>query len=119
MKNLITAVHGSSAALPTPYSLGKVDFDALDKFCNRLIDRGISALVPCGTTGEAPLLTPDEHHRVVARTVAAAAGRVPVIAGAAATIRPRPSTWRARRSAPAPKRCSASRRLISSRPRRA
>jgi len=59
MKNLITAVHGSSAALPTPYSLGKVDFDALDKFCNRLIDRGISALVPCGTTGEAPLLTPD------------------------------------------------------------
>ena len=82
MNNLITAVHGSSAALPTPYSLGKVDFDALEKFCNRLIDRGISALVPCGTTGEAPLLTPDEHHRVVARTVAAAAGRVPVIAGA-------------------------------------
>src|SRR5258708_37513685 len=81
MKNLITAVHGSSAALPTPYSLGKVDFDALEAFCNRLIDRGISALVPCGTTGEAPLLTADEHHRVVARAGAAAAGRVPVIAG--------------------------------------
>jgi 4-hydroxy-tetrahydrodipicolinate synthase len=82
MSKFIERCHGSSAALPTPYSLGKVDFDALEAFCNRLIDRGISALVPCGTTGEAPLLTPDEHHRVVARTVAAAAGRVPVIAGA-------------------------------------
>src|ERR1700704_691215 len=77
MSKFIERCHGSSAALPTPYSLGKVDFDALEAFCNRLIDRGISALVPCGTTGEAPLLTPDEHHRVVARTVAAAAGRVP------------------------------------------
>ena len=56
MKNLIPALHGSSAALPTPYALGKVDFDALEAFCNRLIDRGIAALVPCGTTGEAPLL---------------------------------------------------------------
>jgi 4-hydroxy-tetrahydrodipicolinate synthase len=82
MSNFIDRCHGSSAALPTPYSLGKVDFDALEAFCNRLIDRGIAALVPCGTTGEAPLLTAAEHHRVVARTVAAAAGRVPVIAGA-------------------------------------
>src|SRR6266853_1107063 len=82
MSEFIDRCRGSSAALPTPYSLGKVDFDALEAFCNRLIDRGISALVPCGTTGEAPLLTADEHHRVVARTVAAAAGRVPVIAGA-------------------------------------
>ena len=82
MNDLITAAHGSSAALPTPYSLGQVDLAALEALCNRLIDRGIAALVPCGTTGEAPLLTPDEHHRVVAQTVAAAAGRVPVIAGA-------------------------------------
>src|SRR5260221_14710798 len=81
MSKFIERCHGSSAALPTPYSLGKVDFDALETFCNRLIDRGISALVPCGTTGEAPLLTPDEHHRVGARTVAAAAGRAAVIAG--------------------------------------
>jgi 4-hydroxy-tetrahydrodipicolinate synthase len=82
MSEFTDRCRGSSAALPTPYSLGKVDFDALEAFCHRLIDRGISALVPCGTTGEAPLLTADEHHRVVARTVAAAAGRVPVIAGA-------------------------------------
>src|SRR3979490_898825 len=77
MNNFIPALRGSSAALPTPYALGKVDFDALEAFCNRLIDRGISALVPCGTTGEAPLLTPDEPHRVVARTVPAAPGRGP------------------------------------------
>ena len=32
-------------------------------FCKRLIDRGTAALVPCGTTGEAPLLTAEEHHR--------------------------------------------------------
>jgi 4-hydroxy-tetrahydrodipicolinate synthase len=82
MNDLITGARGSSAALPTPYSLGQVDFAALEALCHRLIDRGTSALVPCGTTGEAPLLTPGEHHRVVAQTVAAAAGRVPVIAGA-------------------------------------
>ena len=62
--------------------MGRVDFPALEAFCKRLIDRGIAALVPCGTTGEAPLLTAEEHHQVVATTVAAAAGRVPVIAGA-------------------------------------
>ncbi len=82
MTDLITAAHGSSAALPTPYSLGRVDYAALEALCTRLIDRGTAALVPCGTTGEAPLLTQDEHYRVVARTVAVAAGRVPVIAGA-------------------------------------
>ena len=82
MSKFIERCHGASAALPTPYTMGKVDFHALEAFCNRLIDRGIAALVPCGTTGEAPLLTADEHHRVVAQTVAAANGRVPVIAGA-------------------------------------
>ena len=57
MSKFIERCRGASAALPTPYALGKVDFDALEAFCNRLIDRGIAALVPCGTTGEAPLLT--------------------------------------------------------------
>jgi 4-hydroxy-tetrahydrodipicolinate synthase len=75
-------LHGSCVALPTPFRYGTVDFLALEALCHRQIDHGTSALVPCGTTGEAPLLTPGEHHRVVAATVAAAAGRVPVIAGA-------------------------------------
>jgi 4-hydroxy-tetrahydrodipicolinate synthase len=82
MFDIVTRARGSMAALPTPYRFGKVDIEALEKLCERLIAHGTSALVPCGTTGEAPLLTPDEHRLVVARTVAAAAGRVPVIAGA-------------------------------------
>src|SRR5262249_40160733 len=82
MKDLTTLYHGSMAALPTPYRLGRVDLPALETLCHRLVAHGTSALVPCGTTGEGSLLTPDEHRQVVATTVAAAAGRVPVIAGA-------------------------------------
>jgi 4-hydroxy-tetrahydrodipicolinate synthase len=69
-------------ALPTPFRYGTVDFLALEALCHRQIDAGTAALVPCGTTGEAPLLTSAEHRRVVEATVAAAGGRVPVIAGA-------------------------------------
>jgi len=75
-------LHGSCVALPTPFRYGTVDFLALDALCHRQIDAGTAALVPCGTTGEAPLLTAGEHMRVVEATVAAAGGRVPVIAGA-------------------------------------
>lgn len=82
MFDIINRVRGSIAALPTPYRFGRVDCDALTGLCNRLVERGTSALVPCGTTGEAPLLTREEQRLVVARTVAASAGRVPVIAGA-------------------------------------
>ncbi|MDB5489451.1 MAG: 4-hydroxy-tetrahydrodipicolinate synthase [Reyranella sp.] len=82
MFDITTRVRGSIAALPTPYRFGRVDVDALERLCTRLIDRGTSALVPCGTTGEAPLLTLEEQHLVVAHTVAISAGRVPVIAGA-------------------------------------
>ena len=75
-------IQGSCVALPTPFRYGTVDFLALEALCHRQIDAGTAALVPCGTTGEAPLLTPGEHRRVVEATVAAAGGRVPVIAGA-------------------------------------
>jgi 4-hydroxy-tetrahydrodipicolinate synthase len=75
-------LHGSCVALPTPFCYGTVDFLALEALCHRQIDAGTTALVPCGTTGEAPLLTAAEQQRVVEATVAAAAGRVPVIAGA-------------------------------------
>jgi 4-hydroxy-tetrahydrodipicolinate synthase len=74
--------HGSIASLPTPYRQGHVDLAALERLCQRLIGRGIAALSPCGTTGEGSLLTAEEHRQTVATTVAAAAGRVPVIAGA-------------------------------------
>ena len=75
-------IHGSCVALPTPFRYGTVDFLALEALCHRQIDAGTAALVPCGTTGEAPLLTPAEHRRVVEATVAATGGHVPVIAGA-------------------------------------
>lgn len=82
MFDIVACARGSLAALPTPYRFGKVDIEALEGLCDRLITDGTSALAPCGTTGEAPLLTPEEHRLVVARTVAAAAGRVPIVAGA-------------------------------------
>ena len=82
MGTKVLKLHGPCAALPTPFRNGAVDFAALERLCQRQIDHGTAALVPCGPTGEAPLLTPGEHHRIVERTVAAAAGRVPVIAGA-------------------------------------
>jgi 4-hydroxy-tetrahydrodipicolinate synthase len=82
MGNKIFKLHGPCVALPTPFRDGAVDFATLERLCHRQIDHGTAALVPCGPTGEAPLLTPGEHHRIVERTVAAAAGRVPVVAGA-------------------------------------
>jgi 4-hydroxy-tetrahydrodipicolinate synthase len=54
----------------------------LRKLIQRQIDAGIDFLVPCGTTGESPTLTHEEHLRVVEITVEHAKGRVPVLAGA-------------------------------------
>jgi 4-hydroxy-tetrahydrodipicolinate synthase len=75
-------IHGSCVALPTPFRYGTVDFLALEALCHRQVDAGTAALVTCGTTGEAPLLSATEQQRVVEATVAAAGGRVPMIAGA-------------------------------------
>jgi 4-hydroxy-tetrahydrodipicolinate synthase len=72
---------GSITALITPFKDGKVDDRALQKLVAWQIDQGTHGLVPCGTTGESPTLTHDEHRRVVEICVEAAAGRVPVIAG--------------------------------------
>jgi 4-hydroxy-tetrahydrodipicolinate synthase len=72
---------GSITALITPFKDGKVDARALQTLVEWQIDQGTHGLVPCGTTGESPTLTHDEHRRVVELCVEAAAGRVPVIAG--------------------------------------
>ena len=72
---------GSIPALVTPFKDGAVDEAAFRRLIDWQIDQGSSALVPCGTTGEAPTLTNDEQHRLFAITVEQAAGRVPVIAG--------------------------------------
>jgi 4-hydroxy-tetrahydrodipicolinate synthase len=72
---------GSIPALVTPMQGERIDEDAFAAFVEWQIGQGSSALVPCGTTGEAATMTIAEHDRVVALCVQAAAGRVPVIAG--------------------------------------
>lgn len=77
----LSRLRGSIPALVTPMRGGDVDFAAFDRFVEWQIAEGSHGLVPVGTTGESPTLNHEEHHAVIARTVAVAAGRVPVIAG--------------------------------------
>ncbi|WP_170774734.1 4-hydroxy-tetrahydrodipicolinate synthase [Ruegeria lacuscaerulensis] len=73
---------GSMPALVTPFTNGALDLDTLKRLVEWHIQEGSTGLVPVGTTGESPTLSHDEHETVVAEVVKAAAGRVPVIAGA-------------------------------------
>lgn len=74
---------GLGTALITPFtSSGALDESALARFVDWQITEGVNFLVPCGTTGENPTLTAEEHRRVVELTVQTANGRVPVLAGA-------------------------------------
>jgi 4-hydroxy-tetrahydrodipicolinate synthase len=73
---------GSMTALVTPFRDGKVDEAAFQAFVEWQIEQGTHVLVPVGTTGESPTLSHDEHKRVIELCIEAAAGRVPVIAGA-------------------------------------
>lgn len=73
---------GSMTALATPFKNGAVDDAAFQSLVDRQIKAGTSAVIPAGTTGESATLTHDEHFRVIRLAVEAAAGRVPVIAGA-------------------------------------
>jgi 4-hydroxy-tetrahydrodipicolinate synthase len=72
---------GVFTALVTPFAGSKVDEKAFQELVQWQIAEGIHGLVPCGTTGESPTLSHEEHNRVVALCVEAAAGRVPVMAG--------------------------------------
>ena len=72
---------GSIPALVTPFRDGVFDEKAFRRLVDWQIENGSSALVPCGTTGEASTLSNAEHHRVIEVCVEQAAGRVPVIAG--------------------------------------
>jgi 4-hydroxy-tetrahydrodipicolinate synthase len=73
---------GSITALITPFKDSKIDGKAFQRLVEWQIDQGTHGLVPVGTTGESPTLSHDEHKRVVELCIEAAAGRVPVIAGA-------------------------------------
>ncbi len=74
---------GCGTALVTPFrSDQSLDEPTLRRLLRRQLEAGIDFLVPCGTTGENPTLTREEHLRVVEITVEEAGGRTPVLAGA-------------------------------------
>jgi len=72
---------GIYTALITPFKNGKVDERAFQSFVEWQIAEGVHGLVPCGTTGESPTLSHEEHNRVIDLCVEVAKGRVPVMAG--------------------------------------
>ena len=75
---------GCGTALVTPFAKsGELDERSLRSFVDWQISSGVHFVVPCGSTGEAATMTTAEHRRVVEITVEQAAGRVPVVAGAA------------------------------------
>ncbi len=73
---------GSIPALVTPFKNGDLDLDTLKKLVDWHVAEGSTGIVPVGTTGESPTLSHAEHQRVIEEVVIAAAGRIPVIAGA-------------------------------------
>jgi 4-hydroxy-tetrahydrodipicolinate synthase len=80
---MFTAFTGTGTALVTPFRRdGSLDEATLRALVKRQVEAGIDFLVPCGTTGESPTLTHEEHLRVVEITVAVAQGKVPVLGGA-------------------------------------
>ena len=72
---------GSLVALVTPFRDGQVDEPKLRELVEFHVANGTDAIIPCGTTGESPTLSHDEHKRVVEVVIEAARGRVPVVAG--------------------------------------
>src|SRR5688572_11069791 len=78
-----TPFTGVGTALVTPFTVdGAIDEAAVRRLVRRQIEAGIHFVSPCGTTGEAPTLTPIERTRIVQLVVEEIAGRVPVLAGA-------------------------------------
>jgi 4-hydroxy-tetrahydrodipicolinate synthase len=77
----MTKFRGSLTALVTPFTGGEVDEDAFEALVEWQVAEGSHGVVPCGTTGESPTLSHEEHSRVIALCVKRARGRVPVIAG--------------------------------------
>lgn len=75
---------GAITALVTPFKNGNLDVNALKKLIEFQVEKGINGIVPCGTTGEAPTLSYEEHKKVIELTVKYVKKRVPVIAGTGA-----------------------------------
>ncbi len=73
--------YGSITALITPFKNGEIDWPAFDNLVEWQIEKGTHALVPCGTTGESPTISHEEHIAIVKRCVDVVKKRIPVIAG--------------------------------------
>ncbi|RJX33940.1 MAG: 4-hydroxy-tetrahydrodipicolinate synthase [Desulfarculus sp.] len=73
---------GALVALVTPFRDGQVDEETLRRLIEFHIENGTDGIVPCGTTGESPTLSHEEHKRVIQITVEQVNKRVPVVAGA-------------------------------------
>jgi len=79
----VSRLGGYAPALPTPFGdSGDLDVAALERLCRRQLEEGATALVVCGTTGEAPTLSRAEHHTIVSVAAGVAQRQIPVIAGA-------------------------------------
>ncbi len=72
---------GSITALMTPFTNGDIDWKKLEELIEWQIDQGTHGLVPCGTTGESPTLSHDDHKAIIRRCVQVVNRRIPVIAG--------------------------------------
>ena len=72
---------GSIPAVITPFKNNDVDYNSFEKIVNHLIDNGSNGLVPCGTTGESPTLSHEEHKKIIEETIKINDRRVPIIAG--------------------------------------
>ncbi len=72
---------GSIPAVITPFKNNEVDYDSYFKIIENLINNHSNGLVPCGTTGESPTLSHDEHKKIIEETIKISDKRVPVIAG--------------------------------------
>ena len=74
---------GSMVAIVTPFSDdGSIDYSALEQLIEWQIASGTTGIVPCGTTGESPTLSCEEHEQVVSFVVKKVNKRIPVLAGA-------------------------------------
>ena len=80
-KNLL---HGVHTALITPMKDGEVSYGDLENLISKQIAAKVSGLVPCGTTGESPTLSKNEHLEVIRKSIEMAEGKVPIIAGTGA-----------------------------------
>lgn len=73
---------GSFVAIVTPFKNGEVDFGKLSELVEWHVESGTHGIVPCGTTGESPTLSHEEHAKVVTHVIKAVNKRLPVLAGA-------------------------------------